>query len=93
MPLATTRDIRSGEVRWRGLGVINPFAADGGLVDLDAYPRLQRHLESRRQAIGKRHVVRKAPANWYRTIDRIHPALATTPKLLIPDMKGEAHVV
>ena len=93
LPLATTRDILSGEVRWRGLGVINRFAADGGLVDLDAYPRLQRHLESRKQAIGKRHVARKAPANWYRTIDRIHPALATTPKLLIPDIKGEAHVV
>lgn len=93
LPLATTRDILSGEVRWRGLGVINPFAVDGGLVDLAAYPRLQRHLESRRQAIGKRHVARKAPASWYRTIDRIHPALATTPKLLIPDIKGEAHVV
>ena len=93
LPLATTRDILSGEVRWRGLGVVNPFAADGRLVDLADCPRLRRHLEGRKAEIARRHVARKAPANWYRTIDRIHPALATTPKLLIPDIKGEAHVV
>jgi len=34
-----------------------------------------------------------APANWYRTIDRITPALAARPKLLIPDIKGESHIV
>jgi hypothetical protein len=33
------------------------------------------------------------PHNWYRTIDRIYPALTSIPKLLIPDIKGEAHVV
>jgi hypothetical protein len=43
--------------------------------------------------IAGRHCAQKAPANWYRTIDRITPALATTPKLLIPDIKGEAHIV
>ena len=35
----------------------------------------------------------KTPANWYRTIDRITPTLASRPKLLIPDIKGEAHIV
>lgn len=34
LPLVTTRDIASGEVMWRGQGVINPFADNGGLVDL-----------------------------------------------------------
>ncbi len=93
LPLATTRDILSGEVRWRGLGVINPFAERGGLVNLAHYPRLKRYLAERRDEIARRHVARKVPANWYRTIDRIHPALAATPKLLIPDIKGEAHVI
>ena len=93
LPLATTRDILSGEVRWRGLGVVNPFAEGGGLVDLAHYPRLKRYLEDRKDEIAKRHVARKAPASWYRTIDRIYPTLAATPKLLIPDIKGEAHVV
>ena len=93
LPLVTTKDIVSGEVQWRGQGVINPFADGGGLVDLRDYPRLRRYLEARREVIAGRHCAQKAPANWYRTIDRITPALASRPKLLIPDIKGEAHIV
>ena len=93
LPLVTTKDIMSGEVKWRGQGVINPFAEAGGLVNLDDYPRLRRHLEAQREVIAGRHCAQKVPANWYRTIDRITPALAAKPKLLIPDIKGEAHIV
>lgn len=93
LPLVMTRDIQGGTVEWRGLGVINPFSDDGRLVDLSLYPRLRRYLEARREPIARRHVAQKAPANWYRTIDRITPSIAWTPKLLIPDIKGEAHVV
>jgi hypothetical protein len=93
LPLVTTRDIMTGEVQWCGQGVINPFAEPGGLVDLVEYPRLRRYLEAHRGVIAGRHCAQKAPANWYRTIDRITPALAARPKLLIPDIKGEAHVV
>lgn len=93
LPLVMTRDIDSGEVKWRGLGIVNPFSEEGGLVDLDAYPRLKSYLEVRRDQIAGRHVAKKAPANWYRTIDRINPALASRPKLLIPDIKGDAHIV
>jgi len=93
LPLATTRDIVSGEVAWQGLGIINPFIDGGGVADLSRYPRLKRYLEARRDQISKRHIAKKSPANWYRTIDRIYPALAKTPKLLIPDIKGEAHIV
>lgn len=93
LPLVMTRDIMNGTVEWRGLGVINPFNDEGGLVDLRRYPRLARYLEARREKIAKRHVAEKMPANWYRTIDRIYPAIAGTPKLLIPDIKGEAHIV
>jgi hypothetical protein len=94
LPLVTTKDIVSGEVHWHGQGVINPFAGGGGgLVDLRNYPRLRRYLEARREIITGRHCAQKSPANWYRTIDRITPALTKRPKLLIPDIKGEAHVV
>jgi hypothetical protein len=92
-PLAMTRDLRDGRVDWRGYGVINPFAEGGGLVDLNAYPRLKRYLESRRDQIAGRHCAQKTPAAWYRTIDRISPALTRQPKLLIPDIKGQAHIV
>jgi len=93
LPLATTKDIVSGEVRWQGLGVVNPFDDNGRLVDLEEFPKLRRYLEERKDVIARRHCARKAPKRWYRTIDRITPSLATTPKLLIPDIKGEAHVV
>jgi hypothetical protein len=93
LPLVTTKDILTGEVRWRGQGIINPFAESGGLVDLAKYPQLRRYLEARREVIARRHCAQKAPVNWYRTLDRITPSLATKPKLLIPDIKGEAHIV
>lgn len=93
LPLVTTRDIQSGEMQWRGLGVINPFGNGDGLVDIVAYPRLQRYLEQHKAQILQRHCAQKNPAGWYRTIDRIFPALRNKPKLLIPDIKGEAHIV
>jgi hypothetical protein len=93
LPLAMTRDILTGSVAWRGLGVINPFNDGGGLVALGDHPRLAAYLEARKEEIAGRHIAQKLPANWYRTIDRIYPALVTQPKLLIPDIKGEAHIV
>lgn len=93
LPLATTRDIESGQVVWRGLGIVNPFEEDGRLADLTRYPRLKRYLEDRKEQIANRHVARKSPHRWYRTIDRIYPELAARPKLLIPDIKGAANIV
>ncbi|WP_334032330.1 Eco57I restriction-modification methylase domain-containing protein [Burkholderia orbicola] len=92
-PLVMTRDIMSGTVEWRGYGVINPFASEGGLVDLAKYPRLKRYLEARKDVIAARHCAKNSPANWYRTIDRITPSLTKKPKLLVPDIKGESHIV
>lgn len=91
--IVTTKDIMSGEVQWKGLGVINPFEDDGRLAPFNDYPRMAEYFEARREVIARRHVAQKIPANWYRTIDRITPSLAAVPKLLIPDIKGEAHVV
>lgn len=93
LPLVMTKDIQTGMVEWHGCGIINPFADNGSLVDLKNYPKLQRYLEDRKDAIAKRHVARKTPSNWYRTIDRIYPELTTIPKLLIPDIKGKPNVV
>jgi hypothetical protein len=93
VPLVMTRDILSGTVMWRGFGVINPFSDGGGLVNLKDYPRLKRYLQRYKADIVKRHCAQKSPANWYRTIDRITPSLTKKPKLLIPDIKGAAHIV
>jgi hypothetical protein len=93
LPLVTTKDIASGVVRWLGTGVVNPFRDDGGLVDLRQYPKLAAYLGEHEELVRKRNVARNNPNNWFRTIDRINPELARKPKLLIPDIKGGAHVV
>lgn len=93
LPLVTTRDIETGTVIWRGLAVINPFNDDGSLVDLEYYPKLSDYLERHVDTIRNRNCAKRNPRDWYRTIDRIYPDLAARPKLLIPDIKGDAHVV
>lgn len=90
--LATGRDLVGGEVRWGGKGVVNPWEPDGSLAPLDDYPRFAVYLEAHRPAVAGRHCARDLPDGWYRTIDRIYPDLTGTPKLLIPDIKGEATV-
>lgn len=92
-PLVMTRDILTGSVQWRGFGVINPFEDDGKLVSLEKYPRLARYLEKHSELIRKRHVSGRNPSSWFRTIDRIYPALTRRTKLLIPDIKGKANIV
>jgi hypothetical protein len=93
LPLVTTKDIRHGRVEWGGLFVLNPFEADGRLVDPEDYPKFRAYIERHRGLIQKRNVAGRNPHGWFRTIDRIHVPLTNTPKLLIPDIKGSAHVV
>jgi hypothetical protein len=93
LPLVTTRDIEDGTVEWRGLGVLNPFRDNGFLVDLAEYPKLANYLEQHADIIRKRNCAQRNRTGWYRTIDRIYPDLPHRPKLLIPDIKGDAHIV
>jgi len=93
LPLVMTRDINGGSVDWRGYGVVNPFNDDGSLVHLADYPKLEAYFERHGAAIRSRHVSKRNPTGWYRTIDRITPSLAFKPRLLIPDIKGSAHIV
>ena len=93
LPLARTADIKNGIVDWQGMGVINPFNKDGSVVSLAKYPRLAKYFEQHADAIRKRNCAKKNPTRWYRTIDRIHEDLTHQPKLLIPDIKGTAHIV
>ena len=85
-------DLQGGALVWSGKGVVDPFAADGTLVELDDYPALSAYLRAHEALLRARHVARRS-AGWYRTIDRIDAALTSTPKLLIPDIKGEPTVV
>jgi len=92
LPLATTADVASGQLRWSGRYLVNPWD-DGSLVDLDDYPGLASHLRLHEHRVRNRHVARRRPETWYRTIDKVKPGLLETPKLLMPDIKSAAHPV
>jgi hypothetical protein len=93
LPLVMTKDIRAGNVEWNGKGVINPFNDDGSLVNLKKYPKLATYLNRHKAVICNRNVAKRNSDRWYRTIDRITPSITQMPKLLIPDIKGEANIV
>jgi len=89
VPLATNKDVPGGQLVWSGMGIVNPWRDEGGLVDLDDYPRLGAHLERHRDVLEKRHTAKGDVARkWHKTIDRITPSLTTQSKLLIPDIRG-----
>lgn len=94
MPLAMGRDTVSGELRWSGHHLVNPWEGDtGALVSLDDYPRLKAYMEENAEALRKRNVAGRRPQQWYRTIDRVAHTLMAKPKLLIPDIKAAIHPV
>src|SRR6266436_1094868 len=92
LPLLMTDDVQTGQIVWSGKVVVNPFDANGALIGLERYPRLKAYFLAHEEAIKKRHVARKNPKAWYRTIDKIYERLTYQPKLLIPDIKGAPHV-
>lgn len=87
LPMLMTRDTTSGAANWSGTYLVNPWDA-GKLVNLDDYPRMKHYLESWNGEVRNRHVARKYPDRWYRTIDRVEPGLLERPKLVIPDLKA-----
>lgn len=87
------RHIRDGTVRWTGQYLINVWDDDGQLIDPDDYPWLAAYLRRHKQTLTRRFVAQGDPDRWWRTIDRVKPRLAETPKLLLPDLKQRLHPV
>lgn len=92
LPLALARDTALGTVAWSGTHLVNPWR-DGRLVDLADYPLLRDYFAAHESPIRARHVGRRNPVSWYRTIDRVEPGLLARPKLLFPDLKASIHPV
>ncbi|MDT9699538.1 TaqI-like C-terminal specificity domain-containing protein [Streptomyces sp. P17] len=93
LPMAMVRDTTSGSLHWSGTYLVNPWTAEGDLVDLSAYPRLAAYFEEHSAALRKRYVAVKQPERWYKTIDKVDHRLTRRPKLLFPDMKLTIHPV
>lgn len=84
--IISAREVATGSIAWQGRRLVNPWN-DDGLVDLREYPGLNAHLIANEGRIRNRYVARKNATSWWRTIDRVHPRVATMPKLLVPDLK------
>jgi len=93
LPLAMVRDLATGQLQWSGHYLVNPWRADGKLVDLKEYPHLARYFNNNKPRLIKRHIAERRPATWYRTIDNVDSTLTRRPKLLIPDMRLTIHPV
>lgn len=92
LPLLQAQHITEGKPAWDGTYLVNPWSGDS-LVDLARYPRLRRYLLRNSKRLRLRHTARKDPAQWYRTIDRVHGNLQHRPKLVLPDIKAASHPV
>jgi adenine-specific DNA-methyltransferase len=57
LPLAMARDTQSGQLRWSGHYLVDPWLDDtGALVSLDDHPRLREYFEANGTALCKRNV-------------------------------------
>ncbi|MFW6724481.1 Eco57I restriction-modification methylase domain-containing protein [Streptomyces sp. MAR4 CNY-716] len=93
LPLAMVRDTSSGTLDWHGTYLVNPWTADGDLVDLTAHPKLAAYFAKHGETLRNRYVAAKQPQRWYKTIDKVDHRLTRLPKLLFPDMKLTIHPV
>lgn len=87
LPIVTAADIRAGQLATPSKVMLNPWNDQGALIDLASYPKFAKALGSHRR-VKERFVAKKNPAMWHRTIDKVYPGLAATPKLLLQDMKA-----
>lgn len=92
LPIALAKDISSGYLEWSGNYLINPWERNG-LVSLDKYPLMQKYIRKHQEQLQARHVGRKNPNGWYRTIDRVEAGLLGKTKLYIADIKDRLNPV
>ncbi|PCI40762.1 MAG: DNA methyltransferase [Elusimicrobia bacterium] len=92
VPLVMRADLEKGQIKNNSRFVINTFDTKGKIIDLSGFPRLRQYLEEHGIAIRRRHVAKKNPGSWFRTIDRVYPELVPAQKLLIPDIAGSNEI-
>ncbi len=94
LPLAMAYDTMAGELEWSGHYLVDPWRSDGGgLVDLTEFPKLRDYFGAHSKQLNARNVAKRRPRDWFRTIDRVDPALTGQRKLLFPDIKASIHPV
>lgn len=92
IPMVKAGDIKSGTHKNTQQFLINTYDTDG-VIDLALFPKLQAYLVSHSDILKARHVAKKTPHAWFKTIDRVYPERASAKKLLIPDIKSQLTAV
>ena len=92
IPALNAKDLTGDKVNWSGKYLLNPYRISGRLIDLDEYPKASAYLNGHKERLAARHVAKKSPDKWYKTIDRIMPGLKSMPKILLPDISGNRYV-
>lgn len=88
IPAINSRNLQGDKITWNGERLLNPYASNGALIDLNQYPGARDYLMRNHAALGARHVAKKNADRWYRTIDRISPDLQRQCKLLLPEISA-----
>ncbi|WP_282710963.1 Eco57I restriction-modification methylase domain-containing protein [Lancefieldella sp. Marseille-Q7238] len=92
LPAFNMRDWRRGR-RERRLWLINPWEKDNSLINLDEWPLTKAYFSRHKAELDQRHIARKDPSAWYRTIDKPNGNLFGEPMLLFPDMAAKAEPI
>ncbi|CRK61315.1 Modification methylase PaeR7I [Alloactinosynnema sp. L-07] len=93
LPIAMAGDTKSGRFTWGENYLVNPWEEDGTLVDLSRYPKLRSYFLLHREKLTSRHIAKKNPRSWHKTIDKVNHALTARPKILIQDMRNSINPV
>ncbi|WP_219623438.1 hypothetical protein, partial [Vibrio parahaemolyticus] len=75
VPLVTATDIRKGKLASTDKFIVNTYDKNG-VIELSDYPMLQAYLAQFQEELKKRHIAKKSPHHWYKTIDRVYPERA-----------------
>lgn len=92
VPILLSRDLKNNSFNWSGNYILNPFSSDGNLINLKEYPKTEEYFDSNKELLLKRHIAKKNPLSWYKTIDKISPSLTYEDKILLPDISGNSHL-
>ncbi len=90
LPIVLAKDLRNNDFNWSGNYVVNPFTENGELINLQDFPLLKKYFNSHKELLLQRHVSKKNPKSWYKTIDKINPKIAKKEKILLPDISGNS---
>ncbi|MDZ7743356.1 MAG: Eco57I restriction-modification methylase domain-containing protein [Bacteroidota bacterium] len=92
LPIVSSKDLKNNDLNWMGYYILNPFDKSGNLINLNEYPKTKKYFESNKEILLNRHIAKRNPDAWYKTIDRIKPGLANMYKILLPDISGNYHL-